>query len=123
MVTCSRAMTAPGGSGALDTRRGPLRRPLVVRLVATGRDHRTGLQREITILALLVRLMRRGTSGKGATGVKTLVTCTATVLPGLLSGFHVTWTSTGTPTVLLWTKAVMSASEARRPLEAPRTTA
>src|SRR5947207_11689282 len=142
MVTCSRAMTSRTAQ-----RPWPLRGSLFVLLVPPAgisrergqrapdqltpftlagvppRPHRSSLQREITILALLVRLTLRGTSGKGATGVKTLVTCTTTVLPGLLSGFHVTATSTGTPTVLLWTKVVMSAADARRPLEAPRTTA
>src|SRR5436190_6952246 len=103
----SRARRPPIGAGSA----GALR---------TGRGQRpdpTGLQREITIFEVLARWMLFGTNGKGAIGLKVLRTVTTTVLPGsLVPGFsHVTSMSpvlTCTPTVLLWTTALMSSTDA-----------
>src|SRR5438477_647877 len=59
-----------------------------------------------------------------AIGEKGLVTVTATVLPGCVSGVHVASTATVVPTVLLWTNVLMSSLVAvPRGLVAPRTTA
>src|SRR5437773_3626916 len=81
-------------------------------------------QREITMLDVLLSVRVFGTIGKGAIGEKGLVTVTATVLPGRLSGVHVASTSTVVPTVLFWTNALMSSLVAvPRGLVAPRTTA
>src|SRR5216110_4129560 len=71
-----------------------------------------GPQREISIFEVLVRL--RVLERKGVTGVKMLCTVTSTELPGSLwpvgvdehasvGVHHVTVTSTGSPTVVLWT--------------------
>ena len=55
------------------------------------------------MLDVLLSVRVFGTIGKGAIGEKGLVTVTATVLPGALSGVHVASTSTVVPTVLFWT--------------------
>ncbi len=76
------------------------------------------------MLDVLPRVIVFGPNVKGAIGEKGLVTVTATVLPGCLSGVHVASTVTVVPTVLLWTNAVMSSLVAvPRGLVAPRTTA
>ena len=79
---------------------------------------------EQRMLDVLLSVRVFGTIGKGAIGEKGLVTVTATVLPGALSGVHVASTSTVVPTVLFWTNALMSSLVAvPRGLVAPRTTA
>ena len=57
----------------------------------------------ITILEVLRSGIVLVESSTGATDVNVYRTCTRTALPGLLSGSHDTFTSTGNPTALLLT--------------------